>query len=95
MILTLVALKLPTTPDSRCARNSGICSRPWWRSHHSAPTTLAVSRPAAASERYAACVPGVTQASCQPVIPSECRCSCAFRIAASHSAGRAAARSCR
>ncbi len=70
---------------SRCSTRSSTCSRPRSRSHHSAPTTRAVSRPSAASDRYASSVAGVTHASCHPVIPRACRCRWAASTAASHS----------
>jgi hypothetical protein len=43
-------------------------------------------------ERYASSVAGVTHASCQPVMPSECGCVCARRIARSHSSRGGAGR---
>ena len=52
MIFTDVAAKRPAAPRSRSVTSSSICSRPFRRSHHSAPTTRAVSSPFSPAVRY-------------------------------------------
>ncbi len=83
MILTLVAAKRPPRRRLRWSIRASICSRPWWRSHQSAPTTRAVSSPDAPPACTcrgcwtSSSVP--TMASCQAVMPREWRYSWPLR----------------
>ena len=51
IIFTLVARNRPAWPVRRRSSSSGSWSRPRFRSHHSAPVTVAVSVPALAARR--------------------------------------------
>ncbi len=53
MIFTLVARNRLVDSRSRRSMMSGTCSSPASRSHQSAPTTRAVSRPDSSAARYA------------------------------------------